>query len=375
MGNEQIVLSKIATKSYCDPQTFEKENAQVFRRHWGFACLAKEVKEPGAYVTSKIGSDSIIVVRDKEKLRAFHNVCPHRGSEITSGQGVTKELQCPYHAWTYGLDGQLIRIPGVKKFQEPISLQQLRIEIWGPFVFVCSDPDIEPLSHYYGDLFDYFQRKIDLTEIAFFGNMEEIIFETEANWKVVVENSLECYHCAHAHPGLASSIDLRQFEQWAQGWWSAQQAPQKIIGKKRGAALGKATYESSKVSGMDSARFNFLFPNLYISVWPGSLGFSTTEITPKGHHRTETRHRRFFHSDVSDTEKKESYAFIKEVIDEDIALCESVQRGLDRGVTEQRLVVNRPNLGPDETCILHFHDLLLRKVNQSPVNSSKDINL
>ena len=117
MGNEQIVLSKIATKSYCDPQTFEKENAQVFRRHWGFACLAKEVKEPGAYVTSKIGSDSIIVVRDKEKLRAFHNVCPHRGSEITSGQGVTKELQCPYHAWTYGLDGQLIRIPGVKKFQ------------------------------------------------------------------------------------------------------------------------------------------------------------------------------------------------------------------------------------------------------------------
>ena len=79
-----------------------------------------------------------------------------------------------------------------------------------------------------------------------------------------------------------------------------------------------------------------LFPNLYISVWPGSLGFSTTEITPKGHHRTETRHRRFFHSDVSDTEKKESHAFIKEVIDEDIALCESVQRGLDRGVTEQR---------------------------------------
>ena len=179
---------------------------------------------------------------------------------------------------------------------ENSSLQQLRIEIWGPFVFVCSDPDIEPLSHYYGDLFDYFQRKIDLTEIAFFGNMEEIIFETEANWKVVVENSLECYHWAHAHPGLASSIDLRQFEQWAQGWWSAQQAPQKIIGKKRGAALGKATYESSKVSGMDSARFNFLFPNLYISVWPGSLGFSTTEITPKGHHRTETRHRRFFHS-------------------------------------------------------------------------------
>ena len=74
-------------------------------------------------------------------------------------------------------------------------------------------------------------------------------------------------------------------------------------------------------------------------------------------------------------EKKESHAFIKEVINEDIALCESVQRGLDRGVTEQRLVVNRPNLGPDETCILHFHDLLLRKVNQSPVNSSKDINL
>jgi phenylpropionate dioxygenase-like ring-hydroxylating dioxygenase large terminal subunit len=375
MRNEQIVLSKIPPSSYCDPKIFQRENEQVFRRHWGFACLTTELKRSGAYITSNVGGDNVIVVRDKKKLRAFHNVCPHRGSEIASGAGITKEFQCPYHAWTYGLDGQLIRVPGVNTLQEQISLQPLRTEIWGPFVFVCSNPDIEPLSHFYGDLFDYFQNKVDLTEIASFGTMDEITFEIEANWKVVVENSLECYHCAYAHPGLASSIDLRQFEQWTRGWWSAQQAPQKVDGNKRGAALGQATYENARVSGLDSARFNFLFPNLYISIWPGSLGFSTTEITPKGHHRTETRHRRFFHNEVSETEQKESHAFIREVINEDIALCESVQRGLDQGVTDQRLMVKRSGSGPDETCILHFHELLLNKVGKSTSTSIKDITL
>ena len=364
MSDAQIVLSKIPTKTYYDPAVFVEETEQVFRRYWGLACLTTEVKVSGAYVTTHIGDDNIIVVRDEGQLRAFHNVCPHRGSEIASGTGVATEFKCPYHAWTYGLDGSLVRVPGVRNFSKGIGLRPLSLEIWGPFVFVCSDLDVAPLSYFFGDLFEYLQNKVDLIKIVSFGTMEEFNFEIEANWKVVVENSLECYHCAYAHPGLASSIDLGKFEQWVEGWWSAQQAPQRLEGKKRGAALGQATQASAEKSGMDTARFNFLFPNLYVSIWPGSQGFSTTEIFPKGCHRTWTRHRRFFQNKVSQTEREESHAFISEVINEDIALCESVQRGLDRGVTDQRLMVNRGGLGADETCILHFHDLLQHKLER-----------
>ena len=114
---------------------------------------------------------------------------------------------------------------------------------------------------------------------------------------------------------------------------------------------------------MRAARFNFLFPNLYVSVWPGSEGFSTTEVHPLGPHRTRTRFRRFFNGRVSDAERAESRTFSRAVIDEDIALCESVQRGLDRQLSEQRLVVGVEGEGADESCIVHFHALLRERLD------------
>ena len=365
MNGAQIVASSIPTQMYCDPLAFTEETSQVFRRHWGLACLSTDIAQSGSYVTVSIGGDSIIVVRDGDQPRAFHNVCCHRGAEITAGVGTKKEFQCPYHAWVYGLDGRLIRVPGVKKWPAGLGLRPLRVETWGPFVFVCSDMNVAPLADFFGGLFEFFESKVDLAEIVTTGSVKEFTFEIEANWKIVVENSLECYHCSFAHPGLASSIDLRRYKQWTEGWWSVQEAPQRVTGKKRGAALGRSTQAGANKSGMISAQFNYLFPNLYISVWPGSTGFSTTEIIPLGYHRTRGRHRRFFQKEASEDELGESHAFIREVIDEDIVLCESVQRGLDRDVVGQRLVVNRGSQGADETGIVHFHKLLRSKLEGS----------
>jgi phenylpropionate dioxygenase-like ring-hydroxylating dioxygenase large terminal subunit len=366
MRDGEIILSDIPTKAYYDPEIFRKEAEQIFRRHWAFACLTTEVIKPGAYITANIGSDQIIVVRDNETVRAFHNVCPHRGAEIISGSGLVKKFTCPYHAWSYELDGSLLRAPGASRLGSNVELRQLKVETWGPFVFVCSDYDnVPPLANYFGELFEYFETKVDLDQIVSDGKMKEYRFEIEANWKVVVENSLECYHCSHAHSGLASSLDLRKFEQSANGWWNTQQVPQRIGGEQQGATLGTITQASAEESGFDTARFNFLFPNLYVSVWPGSEGFSTTEITPQGCHRTITRHRRFFQNETSQTEREESDAFIRQVINEDIVLCESVQRGLDRNVTNQRLMIRPEKSGADESCILHFHRLLKRELEIS----------
>ena len=124
---------------------------------------------------------------------------------------------------------------------------------------------------------------------------------------------------------------------------------------------------------MRAARFNFLFPNLYVSVWPGSEGFSTTEVQPLGPHRTRTRFRRFFRGRVSDAEREESRAFSRAVIDEDIALCESVQRGLDRQVSEQRLVVGDEGEGADERCIAHFHALLRERLEWPSPGAASEV--
>ena len=124
---------------------------------------------------------------------------------------------------------------------------------------------------------------------------------------------------------------------------------------------------------MRAARFNFLFPNLYVSVWPGSEGFSTTEVHPLGPQRTRTRFRRFLqHARVSDAERVESRTFSRAVIDEDIALCESVQRGLERQLSEQRLVIGGRRRGSaDESCIAHFHALLRERLDWAPPDAGE----
>ena len=363
MHSGRITSSGIPTWTYCDPVAFAREREYLFRRSWGFACLIGEVDRPGAYTVANVGGDSVLVVHDGERRRAFHNVCRHRGAEIAAGAGAATEFRCPYHAWTYRLDGVLDKVPGVREIPDGVRLRELQVETWGPFVFVCSDRQVEPLDRYFGDIFEDVDSRVDLSTVAENGTSDEFSFEMEANWKVVVENSLECYHCRFAHPGLADSLDLSRYRQWTGRWWSTQQVPQRIAEPVAQTALGEASRRGADESGMRAARFNFLFPNLYVSVWPGSEGFSTTEVHPLGPHCTRTRFRRFFHGRVSDAEREESRTFSRAVIDEDIALCESVQRGLDRQVSEQRLVVGVGGEGADESCIAHFHALLREKLH------------
>ena len=147
MHSGRITDSGIPVWTYCDPVAFVQERERLFRRSWGFACLAREVDRRGAYTVAKVGGDSVLVVHDGERRRAFHNVCRHRGAEVAAGTGVASELRCPYHAWTYRLDGTLDKVPGVRQIPEGIRLRELRLETWGPLVFVCSDPHAKALDH------------------------------------------------------------------------------------------------------------------------------------------------------------------------------------------------------------------------------------
>ena len=196
---------------YSDPAVLRLERERIFRRTWQYAGRADQVAEPGAFFTCDLGGVPIVVVRDKEgDLRAFLNVCRHRGSLVCEGEGKRETLQCPYHAWTYGLDGSLRaaprseREPGFDKTE--LGLVPASVGSWGPFVFVNPDGEAAPLADTLGELPERVAASgLDLDSLRF---LQRSSGEYEANWKVCSENFLECYHCQVAHPGFSKVVDV-----------------------------------------------------------------------------------------------------------------------------------------------------------------------
>ena len=195
---------------YTDESILRDERARVFARSWQYGGRAELVAVPGSFVTTDAGGVPIVVTRDRDgELRAFLNVCRHRGAVLTDGCGERATLQCHYHAWTYELDGTLRSAP--RSDREPgfdndeLSLLPASVGTWGPFLFVNPDPGAEPLADHLGELPAILARELDVNAIEFHSRVE---FGANANWKIVVENFLECYHCPTAHPGFSAEVDV-----------------------------------------------------------------------------------------------------------------------------------------------------------------------
>jgi choline monooxygenase len=196
---------------YSDPAVLRLERDSIFRRTWQYAGRADQVAEPGAFFTCDLGGVPIVVVRGKDgSLRAFLNVCRHRGSLVCEGEGKRETLQCPYHAWTYGLDGSLRaaprseREPGFDKTE--LGLMPVSVDAWGPFVFVNPDAEAAPLTDTLGELPELVAASgLDVESLRF---LKRSSGEYEANWKVCSENFLECYHCQVAHPRFSKVVDV-----------------------------------------------------------------------------------------------------------------------------------------------------------------------
>ena len=187
-----------------------RERARIFARSWQYAGRAEQVATPGSFLATDAGGIPILVTRDAAgELRAFLNVCRHRGAVLIEGCGERATVQCHYHAWTYDLDGSLRnaprsdREPGFDKSEW--SLLPASVGTWGPFLFVNPDPDAPPLDEHLGDLPEIARARHRRRRLVFHSRVE---FGANANWKIVVENFLECYHCATAHPGFSAEVDV-----------------------------------------------------------------------------------------------------------------------------------------------------------------------
>ena len=267
-------------------------------------------------------------------LRGFVNVCRHRGHLVVEGAGCRETLQCPYHAWTYDLDGSLRNAPrgGREPGFDPsgFSLLPVSVGTWGPFVFVNPDPDAPPLEEALGSLEGIVAESgLRLDEIRFHSHEE---WPISSNWKVALENYLECYHCPTAHPGFSKVIDVAPdaYRLQVHPSFSSQ------VGPVRASALtgnGKASYTPR--GDVTQAQYHFLFPATTINIAPGIPNLSIERWLPDGTRRTIEVTDYFFGPDVSAEEIDELVAWDTQVAEEDVALVEAVQRGLDSGMVPQ----------------------------------------
>jgi choline monooxygenase len=308
--------STLPSRFYIDPSVLDEENRHVFGRTWQLAGRIEQVRDPGQYFTTKIGTEPVLVVRGNDGLlRAMSNVCRHRAGPVARGEGKRPVLQCGYHGWTYSLEGRLAVTPefeGVADFDRAnCILPQFRVEVWNELVFVNLDLQAESLLDFLGELLGDMPGH----DYSGFKLAQHKTWELDCNWKVYVDNYLEGYHIPIVHPGLFRELDYPNYRTDTKKMYSIQVAPTRRP-------------ERIRTAGGDAeVRYFWIFPNLMLNVYPDN--FSTNLIVPLGQGRTATLFDWYFRDpDASRGVIDETVAFSDEIQIEDIDICEAVQRGL-----------------------------------------------
>ena len=332
---------------YTDPEILRREQERIFRSAWQYAGHLGQLPEPGTFFTTRAGATPIVVTRPRDgELRALLNVCRHRGFSLVEGSGKRETLQCPYHAWTYGLDGSLRAAP--RSEEEPdfpkdeLGLCCAAVGTWGPFVFVNAQRDPEPLADALGSMpAQVAELGLDVDDLVFYTRWET---EVEANWKIVCENFLECYHCQVAHPQLAEMLDVSAdaYALTTDGRLSSQRGPTREGG-------GTTMHLDGE---LPRSQFHFLWPNLGVNIFPGRPNISIGPIVPLTPGRTYRVLDYFFGRDVDQAWIDELMAFDDQVGKEDRVLVEGVHRGIASGGLEHGWLMGR-----SEQLIGHFQQL------------------
>ena len=319
---------------YSDPEVWTREQELIFARSWQYVGHAAMAARAGDFFTTRAGRIPVVVAHaDDGETRAFANVCRHRGSIVVEGAGNRKTLQCPYHAWTYGLDGRLRAAPRADFDLDGVGLHPVRLERWGPFLFVNADAGAEPLADWLGSVpAQVAELALDVDSLEFHHRSE---WSVAANWKVVAENFLECYHCAVAHPGFSALVDV------------SPDAYRLEVGRLHSTQIGPAR------DGGRRSQFHFVWPNTGINVFPGEPNMSIGPFVPGAPDRTDRFLDYFFGAGVSEGWISELLELDDAVGREDEALVERVQVGVSSGaIADGRL------LGDAERLVAHFQGLV-----------------
>jgi glycine betaine catabolism A len=210
------LVRTLTGRSYTDQATFDTECERIFERMWFCAAHTSDLAERGAFRTVQVGRESILLVRNRRgEVRGFFNVCRHRGARVcTEESGIQpRSIQCPYHAWTYDLDGRLLAAPNLQRMpdidRDEYGLRPVHVREWLGYVWVSLAPEPESFEHSVEQaILDRLgaMSNLDAYDIGSLAVGKRITYDVAANWKLIIENFMECYHCATIHPELTEVL-------------------------------------------------------------------------------------------------------------------------------------------------------------------------
>jgi len=361
----------IPSSWYTDARLYELELQTVFARSWQLVARLDQLQESGRYVTSEVAGEPIVVVRGSDNvLRGFFNVCRHHAAAVmTEPEGSAPQLRCPYHGWTYSLEGELKGTPdfsGVCNFDRAgNSLVPVETEVWENWVFAkvvhvlsATNPANTTLERFLSsDLIDQI-RPLRLQNLHW---LERRHYSFDCNWKVFVDNYLDGgYHIPYLHKGLDSVLDYSKYAIENGERFCLQSSPLVTEG---------AESQTGAVRKDDRALYYWIYPNFMVNYYAGVM--DTNLVIPRGVDSTEVIFD-FYFPDVSEVARARNQASMdvgQRIQDEDVSICKSVQRGLNsRAYNAGRLSVRR------EAGEHLFHRLLyeeltadVRRLCRSPV--------
>ncbi|MEM7123898.1 MAG: aromatic ring-hydroxylating dioxygenase subunit alpha [Pseudomonadota bacterium] len=348
----------MASRYYIDPDVLVLEQDRIFARSWFFVGHESRLAEPGAYMAVDFADEGIMLVRGRDGvLRAFYNVCQHRAHRLVEGEGNLKlTMTCPYHAWAYDLEGKLRTARGCENVdgfdKAEFGLKPVRVETMLGLVFVNLDPDAPALKEQYTgleeEILNYTPRA---GQLAFACHKE---YDLQANWKVVIDNFQECYHCEPAHPAFVDLVEMPTYRNRVHDYWSCQTSD-----KPHARDSSAYSFEPGDVD-FGYAGF-FVWPNLTIWLMPGEPNLMTLQMLPDGPERCHERLDWHSLGGATTQQAADAIAYIDDILQpEDIALCESVFKGLkSRGYDRGRFIVDRDRSHISEHAVHHFHTLVM----------------
>ncbi|MEA2331828.1 MAG: hypothetical protein QOH58_1966 [Thermoleophilaceae bacterium] len=326
----------LPARLYRDPEVAELEQRRIFERTWQLAAHVSSLPGPGRYFTASAGNQPVLLLRDQDgTLRAFRNVCRHRGSRLLAGSGdCGKAIRCRYHGWTYRLDGELIGVPEARAIpgldKSRLGLFPVRVEVLAGLVFVNLDPHARPLAEQVAGLPER------LAPYGIEGLVPHRPYDgaQPANWKIVADNYLEGYHVPIAHPGLMRLLDYKHYDvELHDGWvWFDAPLRDKPSGNLMERAYQRLVTPMPGLGDQDRRvwRYVFIYPNTAIDLYPDQVW--VWKLDSDGPLRTKDTAMVYRHPGAS-PRTRVAQLFnrkVNEVVGhEDVDLVANVQAGLE----------------------------------------------
>ena len=350
---------------YVDPEIFEREKEEIWFKTWQFVGYTVDLKEPGDYITADILDQKIFVVRGKDgALRAFYNVCMHRGHILVEGKGNRTIITCPFHAWSYDAEGNLKaagNAENVAGFEHAdFGLSEIRVEtVLGLLVFVNLDAGAATLASQIEGLEEQVQETVQDFDKMVFARRDR--FDVKANWKFIFDQ-LECYHCPVVHPEVTESVDwsLRRHEEY--GIW--QRHNQRLRGDADNDELDRA-YQIRRDDPQKGSNIWYLWPNiLLVSHW----GVGNFKVLVAGPVDVDNAFEYLDCFSVNDPPTAEEIAGMNRFRDtanqQDIRCMEQQQAGIrSRGFLAGRLMVDAEHSARSEHATHHFDRMVWEALN------------